>query len=144
MENAEASPALDALILEQVADAVIYSNRQGIIERWNHGAAAMFGYSPGEAIGQSLDLIIPARLRTAHWRGFDAAMASGATRLHGHPTVTRAEHKSGDKRYVEMSFALVKDSAGTALGSVAIARDVTTRFTGGEASDKHHPPAPAP
>ena len=116
---------MNQLILEQAADALIYANRQGVIERWNQAAATLFGFSADEAIGQRLDLIIPERLRAGHWRGFDAAMASGATRLLGHPTVTRAEHKSGRKLYVEMSFALVKGSAGTALGSVAIARDVT-------------------
>ena len=127
MDGEQGGPVLDELILEQVADAVIYSNRQGVIERWNEAAAAMFGYSPAEAIGQSLDLIIPERLRAAHWRGFDAAMASGATRLHGLPTITRADHKSGARLYVEMSFALVRDTAGTVLGSVALARDASER-----------------
>lgn len=120
--------SLGDLILEQTADAVIYSNRDGVIERWNTAATAMFGYGADEALGQSLDLIIPERLRAAHWRGFEAAMASGKTRLHGRPTLTRAEHKAGYKLYVEMSFAIVVDATGTALGSVAIARDVTDRI----------------
>ena len=120
--------ALGDLILEQTADAVIYSDRQGRIERWNAAASAMFGYTVDEALGQSLDLIIPERLRAAHWRGFDAAMANGSTRLHGRPTITRADHKSGQKLYVEMSFAVVKDSSGAAIGSVAIARDATERM----------------
>jgi PAS domain S-box-containing protein len=119
---------LGDLIVEQTAEAVIYSNRDGVIERWNAAATAMFGYTAGEALGQSLDLIIPERMRAAHWRGFEAAMSSGKTRLHGRPTLTRAEHKTGGKRYVEMSFAVVVDAAGTALGSVAIARDVTERI----------------
>ncbi len=119
---------LGELILEQTADAIIYSNRQGMIERWNAAATAMFGYAAAEALGQSLDLIIPEHLRAAHWRGFDAAMASGTTRLHGRPTLTRALHKSGSKLYVEMSFALVVDAAGAVLGSVAMVRDVTERM----------------
>jgi PAS domain S-box-containing protein len=121
-------PTLGDLILAQTAEAVIYSNRQGIIERWNDASSVMFGYTTDEAMGQSLDLIIPEHLRAAHWRGFEAAMASGMTRLHGRPTVTRAAHKSGRKLYVEMSFALVTDRLGTVLGSVAIARDVTERI----------------
>lgn len=119
---------LGDLIVEQTADAVIYSNRDGVIERWNAAAAAMFGYGADEALGQRLDLIIPERLRAAHWRGFEAAMTSGKTRLHGRPTLTRAEHKAGSKLYVEMSFAVIVDAAGTTLGSVAIARDVTERI----------------
>ncbi|QKV56417.1 MAG: PAS domain S-box protein [Dechloromonas sp.] len=115
------------MILEQTADAIIYSNRQGMIERWNAAAAAMFGYTTPEVLGQRLDLIIPEHLR-AHWRGFEAAMANGTTRLHGRPTLTRALHKSGSKLYVEMSFALVTDVAGTVLGSVAMVRDVTERM----------------
>ncbi len=121
-------PTLGDLILAQTAEAVIYSNRQGIIERWNDASSVMLGYTADEAMGQSLDLIIPEHLRAAHWRGFEAAMASGTTRLHGRPTVTRAAHKSGRKLYVEMSFALVTDKLGTVLGSVAIARDVTERI----------------
>ncbi len=118
---------LGELILEQAAEAVIYANRKGVIERWNAAAAAMFGFSAAEAIGQSLDLMIPEHLRQAHWRGFDAAMASAKTRLGGRPKLTRGLHKSGQKLYVEMSFALVLDDAGSPLGSVAVARDVTER-----------------
>ena len=126
--NKQPVPLLGDLIVEQTADAIIYSDRQGMIERWNAAATAMFGYTAAEALGQSLDLIIPEHLRAAHWRGFDAAMASGTTRLHGRPTLTRAQHKSGSKLYVEMSFALVVDAAGAVLGSVAMVRDVTERM----------------
>ena len=121
------SSSLGDLILEQAAEAVVYANREGVIERWNAAAAAMFGYSSTEAIGQGLDLMIPEHLRKAHWRGFDAAMANGKTRLGGRPTLTRGLHKSGQKLYVEMSFALVVDEAGSPCGSVAVARDVTER-----------------
>ncbi|HEY6134488.1 MAG TPA: PAS domain S-box protein [Rubrivivax sp.] len=121
------SNSLSDLILEQAAEAVVYANRQGVIERWNAAATLMFGYSSGEAVGQNLDLMIPEHLRKAHWRGFDAAMANGKTRLGGRPTLTRGLHKSGQKLYVEMSFALVVDEAGSPCGSVAVARDVTER-----------------
>ena len=117
----------DALILEQVAAAVIYANKAGVIERWNAAAAAMFGFTATEALGQHLDLVIPEHLRKAHWRGFDAAMENGKTRLGGRPTMTRALHKTGQKLYVEMSFALVTDATGSVLGSVAVARDATER-----------------
>ncbi len=127
-DNLQAVSSLGDLIVEHTADALIYSNRDGIIERWNPAAASMLGYSAAEACGQSLDLIIPESLRAAHWRGFDAAMQNGSTRLHGRPTVTRAAHKSGQTLYVEMSFALVSDEAGKVIGSVAMARDVTERF----------------
>lgn len=118
---------LDARILDDVADALIYSDRAGTIMRWNRASTALFGFSAAEALGQNLDLIIPEHLRAAHWKGFEAALASGTMKLAGKPTLTRALHKSGLKLYIEMTFALVRDSSGNVLGSVAMARDVTER-----------------
>ena len=124
----EEQSGLAERILDQLADAVICANDSGTIIRWNRASAAVFGYSAGEALGQSVELIIPEHLRAAHWRGFDAAMSKGATKLAGRPTLTRALHKSGRRLYVEMSFAIVKgDSESEVLGAVAVARDVTQR-----------------
>jgi len=124
----EDRPELAEMILDQVADAVIFADRSGTIIRWNRASVTLFGYSQQEAIGANLDLIIPEHLRAAHWKGFEAAMANGALKLQGRPTLTRAQHRSGRKLYVELTFALVKGSAdGEAIGSVAMARDVTER-----------------
>ena len=120
-------PNLDARILDDVADALIYSDRAGTIVRWNRASSALFGYSAQEALGQNLDLIIPEHLRAAHWKGFEAAITSGTMKLAGRPTLTRALHKSGRKLYIEMTFALVRDDRGDVQGSVAMARDVTER-----------------
>jgi len=114
-------------ILDQLADAVIYANRSGEVVRWNRASTDMFGFSAEEALGLSLDLIIPEHLRASHWRGFNAAMTKGVTKLQGRPTLTRALHKSGRKLYVEMTFAVVKGEEGEVFGSVAMARDVTER-----------------
>ena len=95
--------------------------------RWNRASTALFGYSSQETLGQNLDMIIPEHLRPAHWKGFDAAIASGTMKLQGRPTLTRALHKSGRKLYIEMTFALVKDGNGEVVGSAAMARDVTER-----------------
>lgn len=118
---------LDASIVEHIAEAVVFANRDGVIERWNAAATQVFGFSTEEALGQNLDLVIPKHLRAAHWRGFDAAVRSGALRLNGRATLTRGLHKSGRKLYVEMSFAIVRDGTGAVLGSVAVARDVSER-----------------
>ena len=124
----DASSLVEA-ILEQIADSVIFADATGTIMRWNDAAAALFGYSAAEALGQKLDLIIPDHLRAAHWRGFEAAMTGAVMRLQGRPTVTRATHRTGRKLYVEMTFALVKGPAGrAACGAVAVARDVTERI----------------
>lgn len=114
-------------ILDQLADAVIYANPSGDIVRWNRASTDMFGFSAEEALGLSLDLIIPEHLRASHWRGFNAAMTKGLMKLQGRPTLTRALHKSGRKLYVEMTFAVVKGNEGEVFGSVAVARDVTER-----------------
>lgn len=126
MSGAE-TPPLAEWIISQASDALIYADRAGRIQRWNQAASALFGYTEAEALGASLDLIIPEHLRAAHWAGFHAAIDSGQTRLHGHPTLTRAVRRDGGKLYVEMTFALVKDANGVAIGSVAMARDVTDR-----------------
>jgi PAS domain S-box-containing protein len=109
-------------VVDQMADAVIYADRDGKIELWNRAAVALFGYEPAEALGRSIDLIVPERLREPHWRGFHAAMASGTLKLSGKPTLTRAQHKDGSRVYIQMSFALVKDGDDRPVGSVAVAR----------------------
>jgi len=95
---------------------------------WNDAAAALFGYNAAEAVGQSLDLIIPKHLQKAPWSAFEAAMTSGVMRLQGRPTLTRAKHQSGRRVYVEMTFALVRRPMSAARGAVAVARDVTERI----------------
>ena len=132
----EDTSSLAEAILEQIADAVIFADATGTIRRWNCAAAALFGYSAAEALGQKLDLIIPEHLRAAHWRGFEAAMTNGVMKLQGRPTLTRATHRTGRRLYVEMTFALVKEQAeGTVRGAVAVARDVTERIEQQRAED---------
>ena len=109
-------------VLDQMADAVIVADRSGKIQRWNRAATALFGYEATEAVGSSVELIIPERLREPHRRGFETAMASGVLKLSGRPTLTRAQHKNGRRLYIEMSFALVKEGDGSPVGSVAVAR----------------------
>jgi len=118
---------INGLIVEQMADAMIYSDKEGIIRGWNAAAEAVFGYAKADAIGQSLDLIIPEHLRDAHWAGFNRAMESGKTRLAGHAAITRSLTRSKGTIYVEMSFAVVSDGNGKVIGSVAVARDATQR-----------------
>lgn len=115
-------------ILAGISDAVIYADRDGVIRFWNDGATAVFGFSDADAIGRSLDLIIPEKLRPAHWRGFDAALEHGATTGGRRARLTRGLHKEpGRQLYVEMSFALVHADDGSVTGSVAVARDITER-----------------
>lgn len=114
-------------IVADVADALIFIDTHGTIRAWNAAAAALFGFTADEALGHSVDLIIPPHLREAHWRGFDRAIAHGRARS-SEVRTTRGVHKEGRKLYVDMSFAIVTDGRGAALGSVAMARDATERY----------------
>lgn len=118
-------------MVEQTSEAVIYADEQGIIRLWNRASEELFGFSQAEALGQSLDIIIPERLREGHWRGFHAAIASGSTKHGGKPTRTKALNKAGESIFAEVSFAVIVDAATGVRGSFAIARPAA-------------PPAPKP
>jgi len=115
-------------IVEQSPDAVIFADAKGTIRLWNASAAAIFGFTEAEALGQNLDLIIPEKLRAAHWRGYDLAMTTGRTKLGGKALATRGTHKSGAKLYVEMAFTVISDERAGVLGALATARDITQRY----------------
>jgi PAS domain S-box-containing protein len=115
-------------ILECMSEALIFADTQGVIRIWNPGAECVFGYTAAEAVGRSLDLIIPENLRKPHWEGFDRAISQGATTLGRRSIITRALHKNGQPLYVDMSFAVVKSQAGETIGSTAVARDATQRY----------------
>lgn len=119
---------LSEVLVAAAPDAMIFADRDGVIRVWNGSAEAIFGYPGSEVIGGSLDVIIPERLRSAHWQGFRAAIATGNTKYAGRVLTTRAIHRNGSKLYVDLSFALIRDEAGTVIGSLAIARDCTERY----------------
>jgi PAS domain S-box-containing protein len=116
------------LILESMPEALIFSDPEGIIKIWNAGAAFLFGYTSDDAVGRSLNLIIPDHLRKAHWDGFHQAIMRGNTAHGRRSAITRALHKDGRQLYVDMSFAVVSDSEGRIIGALAIARDATERY----------------
>ena len=121
------APLGDALV-EQAPDAFIFADAQGAIRLWNARAEQIFGYAASEALGESLNIIIPERLRAAHWRGFDAALTTRQTKYAGRVLTTRSVHKDGRTLYVDLSFALIEDPSGNLLGVLAIARDSTERY----------------
>lgn len=114
-------------IVEQMGDALIFADRDGVIRLWNAGAEALFGHTAEEAVGQSLDLIVPEHLRQAHWAGYHRALADGATKLGREPLLTRTARKDGTRMYVDMGLAVVTDEQGSVAGAVALLRDATER-----------------
>jgi len=73
-------------------------------------------------VGKSLDVIIPERLRGAHWEGFRRAVDTGEAKYHNQVLTTRSVHKDGSKLYLDLSFGLVRDGDGVVLGALAIGR----------------------
>ncbi len=116
-------------ILASASDAIVGADRDGIIRVWNRGAERIFGHAAAEAIGRSLDLIIPERLRAAHWDGWRQVIASGKSRYgDGDLLSVPSVRKDGARISVEFTIVPLKDEGGALVGMAAVMRDVTKRF----------------
>jgi PAS domain S-box-containing protein len=115
-------------IVEEMPEAVIFADQQGVIRLWNRAAETMFGYSADEALGQSLDLIVPERFRARHWEGYRHVMATGVTSYGQRLLAVPAMRKDGQRISIEFSIALLKDERGEVTGAAAVVRDVTARW----------------
>jgi len=116
-------------VVEGSPDAIILGDPEGVIRLWNAGATAIFGFTAAEAVGQSMDLIIPERLRGRHWDGYRKVMVTGSSRYGaGDLLAVPAIRKDGSSLSVEFTIQMLKDEGGRITGLVAILRDVTKRF----------------
>jgi PAS domain S-box-containing protein len=115
-------------IVEGTSEAIIFADHEGIIRLWNAGAEAMFGYCAHEALGQTLDLIIPERLRGRHWDGYRTVMETGVTRYGRELLAVPALRKDGSRISLEFTIILLRDERGTPIGTAALIRDVTARW----------------
>ncbi len=115
-------------IVEGTPDAVIVADREGIIRFWNAGAAAMFGYSAEQALGRSLDLVIPDRQRERHWDGYRRVMATGVTRYASELLAVPALRADGSRISLEFTIVLLRGPDDAPLGAAAVMRDVTERW----------------
>jgi PAS domain S-box-containing protein len=110
-------------------DAVIYADHEGKIRFWNRAASRIFGFAETEALGQTLDLIVPEGLRARHWEGYDRVMAGAASRYgEGELLSVPAMRKDGSRISIEFTILPVRDEAGGMAGIAAFLRDVTARF----------------
>jgi len=124
---------MDNLLYRQIIDgspdAIILGDVKGIIRLWNAGAEAIFGYTAEEAVGQSMDIIIPERLRGRHWDGYHKVMATGVSRYgRGEMLAVPAVTKDGRNISIEFTIQMLKVATGEIVGPVATIRDVTKRF----------------
>ena len=121
--------ALAEALLATRSDAIVAADREGVIRFWNPGAERLFGYTAAEALGHSLDLIVPERLRARHWDGYARVMQTGQSR-YGEADVLAvpALRKDGGTLSVEFTIVPLRDQAGALIALAALMRDVTKRF----------------
>jgi PAS domain S-box-containing protein len=118
-----------ATLVREAADAIVYADAEGAIRHWNAAATRIFGFTEAEAIGQSLDLIIPENLRKRHWDGFERTMRTGESRYGaGDLLSVPALRKDGTRISVEFTIVMFHGDDGRMVGIGAIMRDVTQRF----------------
>lgn len=126
------SPEVDRFyrtLVRNAPDAIVYADAQGIIAFWNKGAERIFEFSEAEAVGKSLDIIIPENLRQRHWEGFAETVRTGKTRYGaGDVLAVPALRKDGSRISIEFTILPFSDRAGRILGLAAILREVTKRF----------------
>jgi PAS domain S-box-containing protein len=116
-------------LLDSASDAIVATDREGRITFWNPGAERIFGFAAREAVGQSLDLIIPENLRARHWAGFRQVMDTGVSRYgHGDLLSVPGLTRDGRRISVEFTIVLLHDQAQRIAGTVAVMRDATRRF----------------
>jgi PAS domain S-box-containing protein len=119
---------LSEALLASPSDAIVATDRDGRIVFWNPGAERIFGFAANEAVGQSLDLIIPENLRARHWEGFRHVMETGTSR-YGHGDLLSVPGLNKDGRRISVEFTIVMLRDGDEItGTVAVMRDVTKRF----------------
>jgi len=116
-------------LVQEAPDAIIFADAEGIIRFWNRGAERIFGFAEAEALGKSLDIIIPDNLRARHWEGFTTTMRTGSTRYGaGEILAVPALRKDGRRISIEFTILPFRDDAAQIIGIAAMLRDVTARF----------------
>lgn len=109
-------------------DAIMVADAQGAITLWNQAAERIFGFTEAEALGKSLDLIIPERQRGRHWDGYQKTMDTGITKYGADLLRVPALHKEGHTLSIAFTVSMLFSEDRKVTGIVAIVRDETARF----------------
>ncbi|HEY8709025.1 MAG TPA: PAS domain-containing protein [Burkholderiaceae bacterium] len=115
-------------LVESIGDAVIASDASGAINLWNPAATRMFGFTEAEALGKSLDIIIPQRQQQRHWDGYHKTMETGITKYGNDVLRVPAVHKDGHTLSIAFTVALLHTPDGKVSAIVAVVRDESARF----------------
>jgi PAS domain S-box-containing protein len=100
--------------------ALVFADSSGIVRIWNSAAESLFGHRAAEAIGQTLDLLVPPEYRARHWAGFRAAMAAGDGNIDHSSFSIPALHRNGTVFRVEVRLLVVHDSRNRVVGAMAV------------------------
>ena len=128
MKDEEEQSWLCKQIVKEAQDAIIMADRGGMIRFWNKGAETVFGFSPVEALSQSLHIIIPESLRERHDQGYHQVMESGRSKYSYELLAVPALKKDGSRISVEFTMIILLDDRSRILGTAAIIRDVSARW----------------
>ena len=115
-------------LIAAIGDAVVISDASGAITLWNPACERMFGFTESEALGKSLDLIIPQRLQQRHWDGYQKTMETGETRYGNDVLRVPAVHKDGRSLSIAFTVAMLYSEQRKVTGIAAVIRDETVRF----------------
>ncbi|MBC7469862.1 MAG: PAS domain-containing protein [Ramlibacter sp.] len=115
-------------LVESIGDAVIASDPSGAITLWSPAATRMFGYTEAEALGKSLDIIIPQRQQQRHWDGYHKTMETGKTKYGNDVLRVPAMHKDGHTLSIAFTVAMLHTADGKISAIVAVVRDESARF----------------
>lgn len=119
-----------------IGDAIVVCDAAGLITFWNGGATRMFGFTAEEALGTSLDIIIPERLRKRHWDGYYKSMETGTTRYGADVLRVPAINKAGESLSISFTVAMLHGSDGKVNAIASVMRDETARFNSDRALRK--------
>jgi PAS domain S-box-containing protein len=115
-------------MVQVLGDGVIACDAAGTVRYWNAAATRIFGFTEADAVGQSLDLIIPARQQQRHWDGFYKTLATGITRYGASVLRVPALHKEGRPLSIAFTVALLQTPDGAVTGIAAVVRDDTAAW----------------
>ena len=115
-------------LVQAAGDAIIAADTDGKIRLWNPAAERIFGFTAEDALGHSLDLIIPERLRNRHWEGYQRVIRTGETRYGTEVLRVPALHKDGRALSIAFTVALLHAEDGGIQAIAAIIRDETARW----------------
>ena len=101
--------AMSQRILALAPDAIMFTDREGVIRMGNLGAERIFGTPAEKALGQSLDLIIPEKLRERRREGFHKTIATGETRYGTELLAVPSMHQKGTRLSTEFSIVMLRD-----------------------------------